>query len=472
MEDIQNWMRSIHGSRPTTPSTEQPDDSSSFDSQPLLQAAPQNPGLERPRRPAAMRISSFLPTRRSLSNLKGPLAEEQEPPFSPRDNVYCPDIDQMADTLQRAVMVRVGKPLPPEFTSALLHVLEAYRDQKTAIKNLKAEVKKEKVKHVNNMEKMEVIRQHWVEEEQDYENEIERLRAIVALMEEQGFEIPTSMMGMNVKQADTPRHLSFANSGYTSEQRGFQHVVSGFDAAVRGKGPMGSARNYSGHRSSTSSPSLLQEPLAKSEPVLGAREQRRGFSFRYGDDTEPTDRPRLSFLEPDKKKSDAAPPSPASSTDLHMAQPVRGIMKGKETTSMPLSPGPQVQAARARMTKDILDGDMNRRDSSSSDVTVKRHSNTRRYAGKEGTDTVGETGDASVIAAAKALSSQAQDNKPSSGRKTSAQSVKESSIGRGSESSKDGAKQKGDRDEVPDKSNKGKVSKGKGHQGAHRTSSP
>ncbi|KAI9779763.1 MAG: hypothetical protein M1816_003432 [Peltula sp. TS41687] len=85
--------------------------------------------------------------------------------FKNEENVYNPDVDQMAEELQQFAMRNPGKPVPANYNSHLLHVIEAYQ-------KLQRGLEAEKVARDADL-------QQWETERDIYEAEVKRLEDVI-----------------------------------------------------------------------------------------------------------------------------------------------------------------------------------------------------------------------------------------------------------------------------------------------------
>jgi ribosomal protein L12E/L44/L45/RPP1/RPP2 len=123
-------------------------------------------------------LSYLIPGRTSLS-LK-PADEIEQVPIRFKDDVYNPEPDQMANLLLTACLTRMGKPLPAEYSSILLHVLEAYRIKKDKIHRLRERVQIEQSDRVIAENKLEAGQSDWAKERELLQAENKRLELIIA----------------------------------------------------------------------------------------------------------------------------------------------------------------------------------------------------------------------------------------------------------------------------------------------------
>ncbi|KAI9849717.1 MAG: hypothetical protein M1837_002843 [Sclerophora amabilis] len=177
MADIPQWMRAVPNTHSVSPTTETQDGSRRSDSR--TRSNPTQASSSKARRPPTLKLSSFLSSRRSSVSPKR-TGFQQEVAFPQRDDVYNPDPDQMADTLLTAAMARVGQPMPAEYTSLLLHVLEAYANLRKSEEEVKVKHREEYHYRQIDLENFENQRELWLAERESYKVEIKRLEVIIA----------------------------------------------------------------------------------------------------------------------------------------------------------------------------------------------------------------------------------------------------------------------------------------------------
>ncbi|KAI9851305.1 MAG: hypothetical protein M1838_004041 [Thelocarpon superellum] len=103
-----------------------------------------------------------------------------EPMYNFKDDVYNPDVDQMVNTLQTALMTRPGKGLGPEYYSFLCHVLEAHRAMRGQIERLESQVKEALNKRIVDHEDFDRTAMLWSVEREKYRAEVKRLEILLS----------------------------------------------------------------------------------------------------------------------------------------------------------------------------------------------------------------------------------------------------------------------------------------------------
>ncbi|KAI9678832.1 MAG: hypothetical protein M1817_005892 [Caeruleum heppii] len=179
MADIQQWMRGINTSRPSTPFSTHSEALAEGDTHPRNRHSSMQGVPSKSRRPPGARISTFLHSRRPSSSFK--LTDvDREVSYSTKDDVYNPDPDQMANTLLSVIMSRPGKALPPEYGSFLLHVLEAFRSVKERLSEIRMDLTEQKAGRAMDLEDFQRTADIWANEKEIYKMEIKRLELLIA----------------------------------------------------------------------------------------------------------------------------------------------------------------------------------------------------------------------------------------------------------------------------------------------------
>lgn len=97
---------------------------------------------------------------------------------------HKPSGDQMAETLKVIMMTRNNfSPVPVEYNSCILHVLEAYQDLREQV-NAKQEIIDElKQSHTKDIKDFEQLATRWEKKEQDYKTELKKLEVLLSKTE-------------------------------------------------------------------------------------------------------------------------------------------------------------------------------------------------------------------------------------------------------------------------------------------------
>lgn len=162
MTERQPGIQQMHSPRPPSPTVNPPDESV-----PHSRLNASGKGL----RPSTLKLPLLSPTHRIPTPLKSP-GFDRELSFNERDHVYNPDPDQMANTLLTVAMVRLGKPLPAEYNSFLLHVLEEYRKMRRQLDAIRVDLQAEVEGRQSDLHVMQV-------EREAYKAEVKRLERLI-----------------------------------------------------------------------------------------------------------------------------------------------------------------------------------------------------------------------------------------------------------------------------------------------------
>ncbi|KAH8602427.1 hypothetical protein B0O99DRAFT_680548 [Bisporella sp. PMI_857] len=124
---------------------------------------------------ANSRASSFL-------NSPTTTSPDLFPNISKADTVWNkPSVDQMVEMLKVAMMTQSSmEPLPIHYNSCILHILEAYYDQKIQIQANEDIVEGLKESHTKDIKEFEDIAGRWEAKEKDYQAEVRRLEILLS----------------------------------------------------------------------------------------------------------------------------------------------------------------------------------------------------------------------------------------------------------------------------------------------------
>jgi hypothetical protein len=94
---------------------------------------------------------------------------------------YKPSPDQIAETLKVVMMNQnTMDPVPVQYNSSILHVLEAYHEMRMQIVEKDAEIASLKTNQARDFEDFEEMAMGWVVKENDYQKEVKRLEVLLA----------------------------------------------------------------------------------------------------------------------------------------------------------------------------------------------------------------------------------------------------------------------------------------------------
>ncbi|KAF8848744.1 hypothetical protein BDZ45DRAFT_260350 [Acephala macrosclerotiorum] len=135
-----------------------------------------------PRLRPASRVSSHISLRPNTPPVYDP---DTFPNFRQPDNVYYrPSGDQMAEMLKVAVMSKgTFDPLPKEYNSCILHVLEAYQGMRNEIAKKDEEIEAMKQRHIMATKDFEDMATKWETREKNYQAELKKLEVILSKTE-------------------------------------------------------------------------------------------------------------------------------------------------------------------------------------------------------------------------------------------------------------------------------------------------
>lgn len=136
--------------------------------------------LTRPR--PASRVSSYMGLRANTPPVHEP---DTFPNFRNPDSVYHePSGDQMAEMLKVAIMCQsTFVPLPIEYNSCVLHVLEAYQGMRVEIAKKEEEIEALKHRHTEAIKDFEDMATKWEVKEKDYQAELKNLEVLLSKTE-------------------------------------------------------------------------------------------------------------------------------------------------------------------------------------------------------------------------------------------------------------------------------------------------
>jgi uncharacterized protein (DUF2344 family) len=131
------------------------------------------------------RFSSFIgsyPATPSISQLPVS-ASNSFTNFRSLDSVYHePSGDQMVEMLKVALMNQSSfTPLPIEYNSCILHVLEAYYELKCKVERKEGEIKQLQELHTKDVKEFEALSKIWEVKEKDYVVELKNLEVLLSM---------------------------------------------------------------------------------------------------------------------------------------------------------------------------------------------------------------------------------------------------------------------------------------------------
>lgn len=98
------------------------------------------------------------------------------------DHIYHkPSPDQMVETLKVVMMDQSSlDPVPAEYNSCILHVLEAYHDLQVQLQNKDEEIGLLKKSHAKDIDDFYEMAKGWTLKESDYQKEVKRLEVLLS----------------------------------------------------------------------------------------------------------------------------------------------------------------------------------------------------------------------------------------------------------------------------------------------------
>lgn len=172
---MDSWLRPILARKPTSTialSTEQ------------LPGCIEDDNNENDEGIARIRSSSRISTYNTVRTPSTPadLASDTFPHFRQPEVVWIkPSVDQMVEVLKVIMMTRgCMDPVPVEYNSTILHILEAYYDLQTQLQSTDKAIKIIKQSRENDINEFEVMADQWQHKELDYQSEVKRLEVLLS----------------------------------------------------------------------------------------------------------------------------------------------------------------------------------------------------------------------------------------------------------------------------------------------------
>ncbi|QSZ34750.1 hypothetical protein DSL72_007608 [Monilinia vaccinii-corymbosi] len=130
------------------------------------------------------RVSSYIGFRSGTANLQTPDAFPFHHVNSPEDVYHKPSSSQMAETLKVVMMTRnLMEPVPVEYNTCILHVLESYNDLQEQLAAKDGEIEEIKLRHTKDIGEFDVMGEQWKAKEKDYQKEIKNLEVLLSQTE-------------------------------------------------------------------------------------------------------------------------------------------------------------------------------------------------------------------------------------------------------------------------------------------------
>ncbi|KAF7877631.1 hypothetical protein EAF04_001302 [Stromatinia cepivora] len=131
------------------------------------------------------RVSSYIGFRSSsTANLHTPDTFTFQHVNIPENVYHKPSGSQMAETLKVVMMTRnLMEPVPVEYNTCILHVLEAYNDLEEELGRKDSEIEEIKGRHTKDIREFDVMAEQWKAKEKDYQKEMKNLEILLSKTE-------------------------------------------------------------------------------------------------------------------------------------------------------------------------------------------------------------------------------------------------------------------------------------------------
>ncbi|KAF7937549.1 uncharacterized protein EAE98_001863 [Botrytis deweyae] len=179
------------------------------------------------------RVSSYIGFRSSTSNLHAPAGDTFTfQHVNIPENVYHkPSGSQMAETLKVIMMTRnLMEPIPVEYNTCILHVLESYNDLQEMLAVKEGEIEDIKGRHTKDIREFDGMAEQWKAKEKDYQKEIKNLEVLLSKTEG-GMENVTMARSKSVVHG-TRRAADLFEDGMEKIKQNFARYSSGRDSST------------------------------------------------------------------------------------------------------------------------------------------------------------------------------------------------------------------------------------------------
>ncbi|TGO41271.1 hypothetical protein BHYA_0024g00490 [Botrytis hyacinthi] len=179
------------------------------------------------------RVSSYIGFRSSTSNLDAPAGDTFTfQHVNIPENVYHkPSGSQMAETLKVIMMTRnLMEPVPVEYNTCILHVLESYNDLQEILAVKEGEIEEIKGRHTKDIREFDGMAEQWKAKEKDYQKEIKNLEVLLSKTEG-GMENVTMARSKSVVHG-TRRAADLFEDGMEKIKQNFARYSSGRDSST------------------------------------------------------------------------------------------------------------------------------------------------------------------------------------------------------------------------------------------------
>ncbi|KAL7625607.1 hypothetical protein AAE478_004827 [Parahypoxylon ruwenzoriense] len=161
------------------------------------------------------RVPSYLSLASRASHSPEPLSSAGEASLLVREQDkiwYNPSLDQMVEALQVAIMTQgVLKPIPVEYNSYILHLIEGFADSQENIRIVNTACAEAKQSLEQHLEHFKSVADEWLERENQYKIEIKRLEVLLSRTSRDGLEAVTLARTNSVIDRSGPQAKQFVS---------------------------------------------------------------------------------------------------------------------------------------------------------------------------------------------------------------------------------------------------------------------
>ncbi|KAG4027536.1 hypothetical protein MFRU_029g00600 [Monilinia fructicola] len=224
------------------------------------------------------RVSSYMGFRSSAPNLQAPDAFPFQHVNVPENVYHKPSGSQMAETLKVVMMTRnLMEPVPVEYNTCILHVLESYRDLQARLEAKDREIEEIQLRHTKDIGEFDVMGEQWKAKEKDYQKEIKTLEVLLSKTEG-GMENVTMARSKSVVHG-TRRAADLFEDGMEKIKQNFARYSSGRGSSTttpeRDLDQMQQAASPQAFETPTSASYLERREDIFQERTVGARRRDR-----------------------------------------------------------------------------------------------------------------------------------------------------------------------------------------------------
>ncbi|APA10661.1 hypothetical protein sscle_06g054310 [Sclerotinia sclerotiorum 1980 UF-70] len=178
------------------------------------------------------RVSSYMGFRSSSTvNLHAPDTFPFQHVNTPENAYHKPSGSQMAETLKVVMMTRnLMEPVPVEYNTCILHVLEAFNDLEEELARKNGEIEEIKARHTKDIREFDVMAEQWKAKEKDYQKEMKNLEILLSKTEG-GMENVTMARSKSVIHG-ARRAADFFEDGMEKIKQNFARYGSGRGSSI------------------------------------------------------------------------------------------------------------------------------------------------------------------------------------------------------------------------------------------------